>query len=133
MLCGIGIPLITALGANVLLCRKKKMSAVDLQKRAEVQRDTKLAQTLLILTVLFYLTWLPFTVVAITCDFGLCRYVTVRVYYLTKLLQHTNSFANPIIYALRIPVFRATLKKCLCNRKRKPRNVRAQVSKKDEL
>ena len=116
MLCGIGIPLITALGANILLYRMRKMSAVDLQRKAEMQRKTKLAQTLLILTVVFYLTWLPFTVIAIICGYGLCPYIPIYVQLFTVFLHFSNSFANSIIYALRIPVFRSALRKRFYNK-----------------
>ncbi|XP_031573762.1 trace amine-associated receptor 4-like [Actinia tenebrosa] len=83
------------------------------------KRDKKMTVTLLIVTIVSLLAWIPFqvvTVYAITCG-SLCLHDKEKEIMITKVLQYSNSLVNPIIYGLRVPQFkRALLKRLLCNR-----------------
>ena len=91
-----------------------------------------IACTLLIVTIIFFFTWIPYIILSSTvgylfyfnkcCSFSLKTYVFVI--YLTKLLQYSNSCVNPFIYTLRIPAFRAEAWKILFMSKR----VRARAN-----
>lgn len=78
-------------------------------------RNVKLAQTLRIITVVFGFTWLPFQI--LNTVYWVCHKMDktrgcipdFSLFYLCKLLQYANSFANPIIYSFRIPEFKNTL------------------------
>lgn len=85
--------------------------------------EKRMAVTLLILTVIFIVTWLPFKVVnyifhinsqtTLSCaenDFA-CLYHAI---YATKLLHYFNSIVNPIVYALRVKDFRNGVKRIFC-------------------
>lgn len=84
--------------------------------------ERKMAATLLILTVIFVVTWLPFKVInyifhfdptaTLRCgnDLG-CLYQAV---YATKFLHYLNSVVNPIVYALRVRDFRKGIQRIFC-------------------
>lgn len=86
------------------------------------QFEQKMAITLLMLTVIFVVSWLPFKVLnylfylnpggMLSCgqDMG-CVY---QVLYATKFLHYFNSVVNPMVYALRVKDFRDGVRRVLC-------------------
>ena len=88
------------------------------------QYEQKMAVTLLMLTVIFVVSWLPFKVLnyifyleprsTLGCyhDLG-CVY---QILYATKFLHYFNSVVNPLVYALRVKDFRDGVRRVLCCR-----------------
>ena len=77
-----------------------------------MQRETKLAKTLFLITGASLLTWLPFQIV------NMWPYLFVRIhpfgiFYIIKLLQFSNSLVNVIIYPFRISEFKGALLRML--------------------
>lgn len=74
-----------------------------------LEKDKRLATTLFLVTAIFIVTWLPFQAFNFfapeLCPAGCSKEVFILA-YLTKLLQYTNSFINPIIYTFKMPDFR---------------------------
>lgn len=99
--------------ACILLGARNKSD--DFQKR--------MAVTLLILSLIFIVTWLPFKVInyifhfqrgaTLSCSPGdfACLYHAI---YATKFLHYFNSVVNPIIYALRVKDFRTGVRRIFC-------------------
>ena len=86
--------------------------AVRPQHHGATSRQRKLTVTLLIMTVVSLLFWLPyliFTFVILTGRRSLSFQQMMRVRFILLLLFYTNSFVNPIIYTIRIPEFRKAL------------------------
>lgn len=83
-------------------------------------RNKNLAKTLFIVTVLSLITWLPFAVVFNFSSIIESSSVINRV---TRCLQLGNSFINPIVYSLRMPVFRQIVKNMFLNAKTTRLNV----------
>ena len=82
------------------------------QHHGAISRQRKLTVTLLIMTIVSLLFWLPyliFTFVILTGRRSLSFQQMMRVRYILLLLFYTNSFVNPIIYTIRIPEFRKAL------------------------
>jgi hypothetical protein len=76
------------------------------------KHEKKLAMTLFIVTVLSLLAWLPLEVLNITIPLcNPCGENIEQIFYLAKFLQFGNSLINPLIYALRMPEFRSSLRK----------------------
>lgn len=77
-----------------------------------VEKDKKLAMTLFLVTSIFVLTWLPFQAMNIVipslCG-KRCTKDIVIIAYLTKMMQYSNSFINPVIYTFKMPDFRRVL------------------------
>ena len=77
-----------------------------------MQRETKLAKTLFLITGASLLTWLPFQIV------NMWPYLVVRIHpfgilFVIKLLQFSNSLVNVIIYPFRISEFKGALQRML--------------------
>lgn len=89
---------------------------VNLQHRTATKQEKKLAVTLSIITLVFVLTWVPFYIMNIIIMFCESCYVLELVYF-AKFLHYSNSFANFVIYALKIREFRKTVAKLLCGRR----------------
>ena len=70
------------------------------------ERHRKLTISLLILTVVSLVTWLPFVIYHAMFLFKENFPSDITKVYLFKFFHYTNSLVNPIIYALRIPKFR---------------------------
>ena len=88
------------------------------------RREAKLSRTLLLITVLFVLTWLPFQVLNVVLSICVsCERVPGVVVYVIKLLQYSNSFINFFIYCLRMSAYRNAVllmfPSCKCNQKRR--------------
>lgn len=109
------ITLVIAYGIIAISLLSSRSKSDDFEKR--------MAVTLLILTVIFIVTWLPFKVInyifhldpaaTLSCaenDFA-CLYHAV---YATKLLHYFNSIVNPIVYALRVKDFRKGVRRVFC-------------------
>ena len=82
------------------------------QHHGAASRQRKLTVTLLIMTIVSLLLWLPylsFTFVILTGRRSLSFQQMMRVRFILLLLFYTNSFVNPIIYTIRIPEFRKAL------------------------
>ena len=51
--------------------------------------------------------------------------------YAANILTYSNSFVNPIVYALRIPEFRQAIRLCCCRRSSRVRIAKAVTEGKD--
>lgn len=94
----------------------KVRNPVNLQHRTATKQEKKLAVTLSMITLVFVLTWVPFYIMNIIIMFCELCYVLELIYF-AKFLHYSNSFANFVIYALKIREFRKTVAKLLCGRK----------------
>ena len=86
--------------------------AVRPQHHGATSRQRKLTVTLLIMTIVSLLFWLPyliFTFVILTGRRSPSFQQMMRVRFILLLLFYTNSFVNPIIYTIRILEFRKAL------------------------
>ena len=85
----------------------------QLHHHGATSRERKLTKTLLITTVVSVLLTLPFLVFCFLSYFETYRSTSyrtlVRLRYFLSFLYYTNSIANPVIYAFRIPEFKGAL------------------------
>ena len=70
------------------------------------ERNRKLTTSLLILTVVSLVTWMPFIILHFLHLLNENFAIHPNTLYFFKLLHYVNSLVNPIIYAFRIPKFR---------------------------
>ena len=117
-------PLLVICIAYFVVWKKQKTM---MGNRNHVVREKRLAKTLLIITGVSILTWLPFQILNLLIYFSVIRdfpYITVHV---IKLLQFSNSLANVIIYPFRISEFKNTLLQMLRCCVSRPRDRRNEV------
>ena len=88
--------------------RKKRMD----DQNQLMQRETKLAKTLFLITGASLLTWLPFQIVNMW-PFLVVRIHPFGILFVIKLLQFSNSLVNVIIYPFRISEFKGALQRML--------------------
>ena len=88
------------------------------------RRDKKLTVTLVIVTIVSLIAWIPFQVFSISWHYS--NSGELELLHFLKVLHYGNSLANPIIYALRMPEFKtAILRTIWCCRNQKVQvNVR---------
>ena len=67
-------------------------------------------------SVLALLSWLPLIIVEVLL-FVLDVLVPSRCFLVASILNYSNSFVNPVVYALRIPEFKQALALCCLGRK----------------
>lgn len=106
--------LVISLAYGMIWHRVRK--PVNMHHRNTTAQEKKLAVTLSIITLVFVLTWVPFYIMNIVIMFCKSCYILQLIYF-AKFLHYSNSFANFIIYALKIREFRKTVVKLLCERK----------------
>ena len=99
-------PLLTICVAYFSIWIKRKYTKGIRNHRAA--RESKLANTLFLVTGASLLTWTPFQIINYLSYIAGLR-VSRTLLYLSKILQFSNSLVNVIIYPLRIPEFKRTL------------------------
>lgn len=78
-------------------------------------REKRIAEMLFMITIVFIFTWLPFHVLNFLfhfCKFRpSCYPSSVSIVYLSKLLNYSNSFLNPLVYSFKSSEFRMCFKR----------------------
>ena len=94
------------------MCKNTKMSAIATapkRRRPITARELKMFKTLPLMFGLFALYWLPLNIInCIRVWFGVDVYDEVILF--AVILTHSNSFIDPVLYAINQPGFRRVLK-----------------------
>ena len=102
-------------GCNIGIWRKFRRGRMASQQQNRVVQNQRLTKTLLFVSIIALISWIPFIIVNLFL--ALERPDLSTYYYTTDILNYSNSFLNPILYALRIPEFKQALGLC-CFRRR---------------
>ena len=119
-------PLLTMCVAYFSIWIKRKSTKGIQNHRAA--RESKLANTLFLVTGASLLTWTPFQMINYLSYIAGLQ-VSWTLLYLSKILQFSNSLVNVVIYPLRIPEFKRTLKNvihCCRAASQRPTTARSQ-------
>ena len=100
---------------NIAIWRNFKHQSIDSQHRNGASRSRRLTKTLLLVSILALLCWLPLIILNVLI------YVTEasipwKFYHMANILNYSNSFVNPIVYVFRIPEFQQALRLCCTTR-----------------
>ena len=98
-------------GCNIGIWRRFRRGNIASQQQNRNLRNKRLTKTLLFVSILALLCWIPLVILndlISVYDVQIPR----KFYYLVNVINYSNSFANPIVYALRIPEFREALVLC---------------------
>ena len=100
--------------AIIFKINQKNNSAKD-QKDLTVER--RLSITLLCVTAIFVLSWLPFQLIFILAHFCKTCVFSMNIVFFIKLLHYSNSFMNAAVYTFRIPEFKEAIMVSICRPK----------------
>ena len=80
------------------------------QHHGATGREEKLTKTLVIVTVVSLLMWLPITIYCLLSVYSFVPWwVDFRLFHAFSVLFLANSFVNPILYAIKMPDFKRAL------------------------
>ncbi|XP_054716632.1 5-hydroxytryptamine receptor 2B-like, partial [Uloborus diversus] len=94
----------------VLAKREKKIA----KETTEAKRERKAAKTLMVITGVFIVCWLPFFVMALLMSVCEACEPNEHVFSFLLWLGYANSLLNPFIYTIFSPDFRNAFKRMLC-------------------
>ena len=80
------------------------MRTISSHQQNRTAQNQRLTRTLLFVSAAAVMAWFPYVIVEYLYVHNI--FPAWQVYYTTIFLQYSNSFANPIIYAFKIPKFR---------------------------
>ena len=104
---------------NISIWRKvRKRNIALLQQNRAASKNQRLTKTLLFVSAISVLSWLPFVIVNYLV-FVQGVHIPRRFLFvdIINILNLSNSILNPFVYALRIPEFRQTLRVSCCSRR----------------
>ena len=106
-------------GCNIGIWRKFRLGNIASRQQIRVSRNKHLTETLLFVSIIALLSWIP--LVILNCLIYIFDVqVPWRIYDLVSVINYSNSFANPVVYALRIPELREVLVLCCFRRSAVP-------------
>ena len=114
-------------GCNFGIWRKFQhgIRSVASQQRNRASQNKRLTRTLMCVSLLALLSWLP--LIVLNCLIVVFEIqIPFKFYDLVNIINYSNSFVNPFVYALRIPEFRETLVLC-CSRRPAAPNIEKQL------
>ena len=114
---------------NIAIWRNFQHESVASQHRNGVSRNRRLTKTLLLVSILALVCWLPIIVLNVLIYITKTS-VPRKFYFMVNILNYSNSFVNPIAYVFRIPEFQQALRSC-CT-KRKPAVKMVKIERRDQ-
>lgn len=111
-------PIVVTIIAYIALWFKVKTSDATGHERSR-EKDKRLAITLVIASIIFPFTWLPYTIVLSIINLCMeCVFSNMKLFsslsMICMFMHLANSFLNPIVYILRIPEFRGAIRELIC-------------------
>jgi len=117
-------------GCNIGIWRKFRQGSIASQKQSRDSLTKRLTKTLVFVSFLVWLSWLP--LVIFNClIFVYDVEIPEKYYHMVNVINYSNSFANPVAYALRIPEFREALVLCRLRRPVAP-NIEIKLSRNEK-
>ena len=109
------VSIILICGCNIAIRKKFQESGIvasSLQQSRDSQ-SKRLTKTLLFVSVLALFCWLPFaSVFSLNVLLDLHDVIPWRCFEAISLVNVSNAFVNPVVYAYRVPEFRQALARC---------------------
>ena len=97
---------------NIAIWRNFQRESVASQHRNGASRNRRLTKTLLLVSMLDLVCWLPLIIMNLLVYIYGTETLIAWVYFIMNTLNYSNSFVNPIVYIFRIPEFQQALRSC---------------------
>ena len=102
--------IIIVCGCNIGIWRKFQHGSIASRQQNRASQNQRLTKTLLFISVLAVLSWLPLIIANyIIFVFKVSIPRIFLFYYTINIINYSNSFVNPLVYALKIPEFKKAL------------------------
>ena len=103
-------------------CMIWRKQSSRIPNETQARKFVHLNKTLLLITAIFVLSWLPFQVLAAVLNFCIsCNSnKTLIILYVIKLLQYSNSFMNFLVYCFRMSDYRKALSRMFSQMQMQP-------------
>ena len=112
-------------GCNIAIWRKFQHGSIASQQQNRNLQNERLTKTLMFVSVLALLCWLPVIIVLSLMALGVS--IPWRWFVIAIFLNYSNAFVNPVVYALRIPEFRQALAQCCVIRRAEVNTQNIQI------
>ena len=109
----LSLPLSVACFAYITIVFKINQKNNSAKDSKDLTVERRLSMTLLCITAIFVLSWLPFQLIFILVHFCKTCKFSVNTVFFIKLLHYSNSFMNSAVYTFRIPEFKEAIKELL--------------------
>ena len=114
-------------GCNIGIWRKFRHGSIASQQQNRDSQNKRLTKTLMLVSILALLSWLPLII------FSWLIYVydvqiPYKFYQLVNFINYSNSFANPVVYAIRIPEFKEAWALCFLRKPAAP-SIEEKISR----
>ena len=116
------VSVLVLLGLTIIICvcniaiwRNFQHQSVDTQHRNKASRNRRLTKTLLLVSILALLCWLPLIILNVLI-YITKKSIPWKFYHMVNILNYSNSFVNPIVYVFRIREFQQALRLCCTKR-----------------
>jgi len=98
-------------GCNISIWRKIQLGGVASHQQNRNTQNKRLTGTLLFVSVLTLVSWLPLIIFnCLIYVYGI--QIPLKFYHMVNFINYSSSFANPVVYVLRMPEFREALELC---------------------
>ena len=105
-------------------CMIWRKQSSRIPNETQARKFVHLNKTLLLITAIFVLSWLPFQVLAAVLNFCIsCRRLNktlIILLYVIKLLHYSNSFMNFLVYCFRMSDYRKALSRMFSQMQMQP-------------
>lgn len=118
-------------GSNISIWRKIQLGGVASHQQNRNSQNKRLTGTLLFVSVLTLVPWFPLIIFnCLIYVYGI--QIPLQFYHMVNIINYSSSFANPVVYVLRMPEFREALVLCCFGRQTAAdmRNLRRRRNKK---
>ena len=116
------VSVLVLLGLTIIICvcniaiwKNFQHESVDSQYRNGASRNRRLTKTLLLVSILALLCWLPLIILNVLI-YITKKSIPWKFYHMVNILNYSNSFVNPIVYVFRIREFQQALRLCCTKR-----------------
>jgi len=117
-------------GCNIGIWRKIRHGTIASQQQNRDSLNKRLTKTLIFISSLVWLSWLPLVIFNYLIHVYDVQ-IPDKYYHMVNVINYSNSFANPVVYALRIPEFREALVLCCLRRPAAP-NIEIKLSRSEK-
>jgi len=97
-------------GCHIGIWRKFRRRRLASQQESKALQSKRLTKTLMFVSALALLSWTP--LIVLSCLDASAFSMPFRYFTIANIQNYSNSFVNPIVYALRIPEFKQTFLSC---------------------